>query len=617
METNVIYWGSWLDVAERIPDKSVQLVVTSPPYYQMRKYGSAGEDVTIWGGDPNCAHVWGELLPGDSKGGGGAASGYHMYGEGYARDAPRGQFCQKCGAWRGALGREPTPALYIAHLVECFHPLLRILRDDGSLWVNIDDARVGSRCGMGDRRERTGLGAQPSKLYKGQYPGTPAGMWPTELMGIPHMFVAAMRADGWLWRDEIVWYKTAAKPESVIDRCTHAFEYVFVFTKPTRTPRFWVHPHRDGTRHRPKPDYTWEHRESGEITTSPPPDEERKQWIRRNRWQGYRYFFAIDTIREPYTQPMHRWGGVMLKAGDRTAPWDENVGQQLFRDRSMRPDPRGRHPRDVWPIKTQGFKGAHFAVFPRELVRRIILVASSPRACPHCGAPWMEVYEQQGYLEDGKTRNMVSAGWHPTCDCEDNDGSASSIVLDIFSGAGTTLVEADSLGRRYIGCDIIKEYAYMSAQRILADRDEREVNDPDTAPHVVAVSKTECKTIDTPEPEPEPEVAPESEPMEAVEFHLEDMSTGQLVKDYLAHRKDVHKHPDDDEFVVVHVAAQSFIEDELRRRGGNDAVVALRTYALATERAAFFKPEMRQRLLAQINTLCAGGMEDEPQGNTV
>jgi site-specific DNA-methyltransferase (cytosine-N4-specific) len=136
-----------------------------------------------------------------------------------------------------------------------------------------------------------------------------------------------------------------------------------------------------------------------------------------------KYWFDLDAVRKPYTKPMNRWGGEKLKARGKSE-WDKNTGQETYRDRDMRPNKLGKNPGDVWTIPTQPFPGAHFATFPPRLVEPMIKAG-----CPQCG-----------------------------------------IVLDPFSGSGTTGVVARKLGRNFIGIDLNREYLDMSIKRLEKER---------------------------------------------------------------------------------------------------------------------------------------------------
>jgi hypothetical protein len=170
-------------------------------------------------------------------------------GYGGQRDASQGQFCHLCGAWRGSLGLEPTPALYVAHLVEVFREVKRVLREDGVLWVVIGDSyatgggRVGRCPGGGEQGERWGKRwsgvddlTQPNRLPI-------PGLKPKDLCGIPWRVAFALQDDGWFLRSDIIWakgisfcdtYSGSCMPESVRDRPTKGHEYVFLLSKSAR-----------------------------------------------------------------------------------------------------------------------------------------------------------------------------------------------------------------------------------------------------------------------------------------------------------------------------------------------------------------------------------------------
>jgi DNA modification methylase len=196
--TVTILQGDALDVLKTLDAESVQCVVTSPPYYGQRDYGLPP---TVWGGSDDCWHVWG-----DDQKPAGYRSNENRNTEGLASEAIQrrdqwqwSNFCQLCGAWRGQLGLEPTPELYVEHLVDVFREVKRVLRDDGVLWLNLGDSFVNK-----------------------------------QLVGIPWRVAFALQAAGWWLRSDIIWHKPNPMPESVKDRCTKAHEYVFMLTKSAR-----------------------------------------------------------------------------------------------------------------------------------------------------------------------------------------------------------------------------------------------------------------------------------------------------------------------------------------------------------------------------------------------
>ena len=345
--------------ANAIPlaDESVQCVVTSPPYWGLRQY--AGEQTVKW-----------------------ADGGEH------------------------ALGLEPTPELYVEHMVEVFREVRRVLRADGTLWLNLGDSYAGARsagggtmAGFNDRyfgRESDG-GKQT--VMDGSKPARAAvdGLKAKDLVGIPWMVAFALRSDGWYLRSDIIWHKPNPMPESVTDRPTKAHEYLFLLSK------------------------------------------------------SERYYYDADAIREPSItndprRPYTSEGAWQLDG----RPAEKRHGGEIRSGEDF----SGRNKRSVWTIATRPYPGAHFATYPEDLVEPCILAGSAPTACGTCGAPWERVTERVGI-------ESRAVGWRPTC--EHTDGSGRSLVLDPFNGSGTTGAVAIRLGRSYVGLDISAEYLHEQA----------------------------------------------------------------------------------------------------------------------------------------------------------
>jgi len=196
--------GHVIDKLRELPDKSVHCVVTSPPYWGLRNYGTAG---IIWESYIPCTckeHEWKMVHP----------SGYResdtnpgeIQSEGTKnRDGLTSYICKNCGSWRGELGLEPTPEMYVDHLVEIFRKMWRVLRDDGTVWLVIGDSYTSGN--------------------------TPEGLKPKDLVGIPWRTAFALQADGWYLRSDIIWSKPNPMPESGEDRPVKGHEYVFLLSK--------------------------------------------------------------------------------------------------------------------------------------------------------------------------------------------------------------------------------------------------------------------------------------------------------------------------------------------------------------------------------------------------
>lgn len=337
---------------------SVQTCVTSPPYWGLRDYGIPP---SIWGGDPACEHEWGDQ---QSKKVGGGQPGekvrWQHTGEGVkghaAADA--GAFC-RCGSWRGVFGLEPTPALYVEHAVAVFREVRRVLRDDGTLWLNLGDSyHNGDKGGYAKDRVTAEDSLQVSNLGA-NFIGAPnrqpqPGMKPKDLCGIPWMVAFALRADGWYLRQDIIWAKPNPMPESVRDRCTKSHEYLFLLAK------------------------------------------------------SERYYFDADAIAEPsvyadeakYDNGKSGHGGGESHAGQGSStrkfrlPTSGNKERKPASARGVPVDTGGksagavagsvpwegitRNKRSVWTVGTKPFKEAHFATFPPALIEPCILAGSKP-----------------------------------------------------------------------------------------------------------------------------------------------------------------------------------------------------------------------------------------------
>lgn len=257
--TASIHVGHVLDVLRRMPAESVHTVITSPPYWGLRIYGTEPQ---IWDGDHTCDHDWQSIIKP-------AANGM-IYSE--MQDRREGgslnnmsatrrpnisSFCVHCGAWRGDLGLEPTFGLYVQHIVEVFREVRRVLRPEGTLWLNMGDCYA---TGAGSVGEHPGGGEQGArwKGYRGSRPESPLarsgavgpmtqpnripqdGLKAKDLVMMPERVALALQTDGWWLRSKIVWakgisflpgYSGSVMPESMDDRPTRAYELVFLLTK--------------------------------------------------------------------------------------------------------------------------------------------------------------------------------------------------------------------------------------------------------------------------------------------------------------------------------------------------------------------------------------------------
>lgn len=284
-----IITGEALETLRQLPDRCCDVCVTSPPYYGLRNYEVDGQ-----------------------------------------------------------IGLEGSPDEYVEKLVEVFREVRRVLKDDGTLWLNIGDSYA------------THSGPQPPTNTRNQCGHTaksvPTGYKPKDLIGIPWLLAFAPRADGWYLRQDIIWQKTNCMPESVKDRCTKSHEYLFLLAK---SPRYYF---------------------NAEAISEPIAGSSTKRYLQNIEAQK-------GSDRQPgktngaMKAALPRFGGE--KYGD-----SENEETRTKSGAVYVPTLR-RNKRDVWAISTAGFKGAHFAVFPEKLVRPCVLAGSKPGGTvldPFCGS---------------------------------------------------------------------------------------------------------------------------------------------------------------------------------------------------------------------------------------
>lgn len=468
--------GNCVKMMRRLPDCVVHVIATSPPYYLQRFYDiepiqwPAGEYKPMPGLKPI-----------------------------------------KYPAWKGDLGNEPTIEMFIGHLVIVFREARRVLRSDGVLYVNLGET-FAKRGGSGDQRGSDSEFANRRSVKEGvrvrpRGSAPPPHVKAKDRMQIPERFSLAMQADGWHYRDQVVWYKPSAMPSSVKDRCSVAHELVMMFTK------------------NPK------------------------------------YFYNHFAIREKTTgRAHHRSSKATPKSLEATKQMANVAANPSFLEAI--PDVvLDRHPRSVWTLSAEPTKIKHFAAWPTKLVKKLIASGTSDfGCCPKCMAPFKPVlvskrvptrpghkskvyyhgnwetgsnhtaktktpgspYEQQDGSIVGnrdpkrhctKTKQV---GWRPTCFCCDdhldvcdrcqgtgkynhkskrtgkttprtckrcegrgrywrkgNEKKPETIpcaVLDPFGGIATTAMVADRMGRRAYSIELSPNYAAAGQERLEADR---------------------------------------------------------------------------------------------------------------------------------------------------
>lgn len=234
--------GDARDVLPTLGPGSIQTIVTSPPYYAQRAYDVP---ISFWprpGNDhrlpyPRCGVPYNPDIRAHET----PSKWVRRLASPVIGKPPHDRYaeCVGCGGLWLQLGLEPTPDLYVRHLVEIFRLCKDVLADDGTLWVVIGDSYAGSGRGPSGHGSILGKHGQPGNQAQRQgfvanKPFVPAGMKTKDLMDIPHMLGQALRADGWYWRGDIIWFKTNGLGSNALDRPSHSYENVLLFAKSLR-----------------------------------------------------------------------------------------------------------------------------------------------------------------------------------------------------------------------------------------------------------------------------------------------------------------------------------------------------------------------------------------------
>lgn len=371
-----------LEGLKTLPDNYVDCCVTSPPYYGLRDYGHEGQ-----------------------------------------------------------IGLEETPEEYVAKMVEVFTEVKRVLKKEGTLWLNLGDSYNAGRNGGHAGGKDSGF--QPvDERYVQRSGSNVEGLKPKDLIGIPWMVAFALRSSGWYLRQDIIWSKPNPMPESVTDRCTKSHEYIFLLSK------------------------------SG------------------------KYYYDAESIK---TDLARTYNGPQYIGGKKGRSYDPIEGDPNYRNGN---DHWGRevfidencfaNKRSVWTVTTRPYSEAHFATFPERLITDCIKAGCPEFICNKCGRAMEKIVKnttsfQGGSGKAGRTADEVNASgkWAGKqygenlklgpvvsteiiglTDCGCNAGFSGGIVLDPFMGAGTTALVARKLNRNYIGFELNPQYIEIANKRL-------------------------------------------------------------------------------------------------------------------------------------------------------
>ena len=437
--TPAILHGHVIEVLGTLPVESVHCIVTSPPYWGLRTYGTEPQ---VWGARPGCDHQWRtDTVPAGNGQVTHPMTAETLNGASATRSPRSSTSCTACGAWKGELGLEPTPELYVDHLADVFDAVWRVLRSDGTLWLNLGDTYCTHPAGLTGMKRwkastltvRDRTGAEQAGSIDKRSPG----LKEKDLVGIPWAVAFELRRRGWFLREDLIWSKRNPMPEPVRDRPTRSHEYVFLLAK------------------------------------------------------SRRYFYDAEAVREPLRESSLRRLSHHLPNPADNPEYRSKHPKGDFRRFPMlaNTDPTGRNLRSVWEIATQPYPGAHFATFPEALPEICIRAGTSQKgACASCGTPYAHVVRAEGGgighdwhpikslamgrgqgiaapgIHDG-TYRRVDLGFRKVCSCETRR-VVPCLVLDPFMGSGTVLAVARRLRRRSLGIDLNPQYGVLARERI-------------------------------------------------------------------------------------------------------------------------------------------------------
>lgn len=425
---NTILCGDSLVELKKIPNESIDAIITSPPYYGLRDYGTA-----LWeGGDEKCRHFVVALSSG----------------------MPYKDICGKCGAKRidQQLGLEKTFEEYLNKMLLITAELKRVLKKTGTLWWNHGDSYNGTKVGnttngvYADHEDNGKVYAKTDSFKKQKQKQIPEKCL---MLQAHRLAIRMIDEQDWILRNTIIWHKPNAMPSSVKDRFTVDYEPIFFFSK---SKKYWFEPQYE--------DY------------APASDVRYRQALRAGRSYNIKEPYKNNT---PYSHYKRGQGSVASRGNDADGLV---VGGT---------NPLGRNKRSVWKIPTKPFLEAHFATFPPALIETPIKAGCPEFICKKCGMAREKIFKTEYHKSEGiwgkqtrikektegenvrYTENLSTTHkvlGYTGCNC--NAGWTPGIVLDPFMGSGTTAVVAESLNRNWLGIELNLNYIKMAEKRIAA-----------------------------------------------------------------------------------------------------------------------------------------------------
>src|SRR3990167_846689 len=514
--------GNVTDELRAMSEKSIHLVVTSPPYYGLRAY--KGEQRAWFGAKDGCNH---ELAPAGIPNTKFAAQGstetvkYKVLVEEGKTRPKSSSVCVKCGGWYGQLGLEPSPDAFVAHLVEIFAEVKRVLRDDGIVFLNIGDSFAGGGGATGIPADWKSISMSNREKYPvgGAYPlKKVSGVKPKSRIGIPQRLMLALMGDDWIVRQDIIFAKKSPLPEPCVgwrwERCRKKSGNHGGRDEPYRIDSGrLLNPQQGHDGSDFLSDAVWAvcngcdkcSKNDGYV-------------LRKGAWRptcAHEYIFMLtksgeyysdgEDVREPCKCPDEKrivvFGGPKgLKAGG-------SIKNASMIRKGVYVAGVGRNMRDVWQVPPGNNKTIHHAAFSLWIPETCIKIATSRGGyCADCGEPYARVlnierpdWEERGRTTEKEIEQRASAlevygskdygngdlkgrsltdifgsavqskrdtiGWKKICECATGEKIVAT-VLDPFCGSGTTLLAAKNAGINGIGVDISEIYKAVAKKRI-------------------------------------------------------------------------------------------------------------------------------------------------------
>lgn len=385
------------------------------------------------------------------------------------------------------IGSEPTLDGFVEHLVELFRDLKRVLRKDGSVWLNLGDSYAGGgRAGKNPeyQRRHTSFGKLDyvsSVGGMGHPMPVPDGLKAKDMVGVPWRVAFALQKDGWYLRAACPWIKRNVMPESCTDRPSSAVEYIFLLAHPDSGGQYFYDIHGSraplaGGSHLRLNQSSFATQKGGAKDYGNEGGANANRSARRGVENLKAKVEAGDATRQKRATDWFFQSLEDILNGDQVLLLDENDDPLSF------------------VVNPKPYPGAHFAVFPPKLVEPCVLLSTSAHGvCSKCGSQWARVVSRQDAegtgaktggdpdRNDGGTRVRDPSGnggnvlatrrfstgeWEPTCECEGAD-VVRPVVLDVFSGSATTGMVSLGLGRNYVGLDLNAEYFPLAEARVL------------------------------------------------------------------------------------------------------------------------------------------------------